>query len=68
MFRKFQDELPLFISESKSGRVGGKMTDAAAKKEKLARIVDMFKTPSLKSSQKSFAWDCVVSDDVNNKK
>ena len=35
---------------------------AAAKKEKLARIVEMFKPPS-KTSQKSFAWDCVVSDD-----
>ena len=35
---------------------------ALHQKEKLARIVEMLKPPS-KTSQKSFAWDCVVSDD-----
>ena len=52
------DELPIFISESKSG---SERLSAAAKKEKLARIVEMFKPA--KTTQKSFAWDCVVSDD-----
>ena len=52
------DDLPIFISESKAG---SERLSAAAKKEKLARIVEMFKPT--KTSQKSFAWDCVVSDD-----
>ena len=50
------DELPIFISDSER-------MSAAAKKEKLARIVEMLKPPS-KTSQKSFAWDCVVSDEI----
>ena len=39
-----------------------KEKEKAKEKEKLARIIEMLK-PQSKTSQKSFAWDCVVSDD-----
>ena len=62
------DELPIHISESKSD--SERMSAAAKKekenkekeKEKLARIIEMLK-PQSRTSQKSFAWDFVVSDD-----
>ena len=63
VFGKHPECLPDKISANKASTP--KKNSSTADKEKLARIVEMLK-PASKTSQKTFAWDCVLSEDGND--